>query len=178
MTDGATRGNLGLLKGLESNGNIGDLEWPESLQGGLFKEGRERLNALMKDAYKSAKNGSEPSDATLNDLLANYRKMQAALDANVKSLTPDAQIEATRYLSSVKDTITALQDPNIVRWFNEKARGRSVAELVRYMREKGLRFAPATAQDEAAYVALYHALAAFDAGMQRVASTSGNNENK
>jgi hypothetical protein len=40
---------------------------------------------------------------------------------------------------------------------------RSVAELVQFMAEKGLRFAPAAPGDEPAYTALYHALAAYDA---------------
>jgi hypothetical protein len=37
------------------------------------------------------------------------------------------------------------------------------------MAEKGLRFAPAAPGDEPAYTALYHALAAYDAGAARVA---------
>lgn len=175
LTAGDTRGNVGLLK---DNGN---LEWPESLQGGVYKETRERLNALMKQAYKSVSNGNNPGDATLNDLQDNYRKMQATLLANVEKLTPDEYIEARRYMGDVSATITALQDPNVVNLFNDngKAKSNNVAELVRYMRDKGLQFAPATTKDQAAYVALYHALAAFDAGLPRLASSSpGNAENK
>jgi len=72
-------------------------------------------------------------------------------------------------------TVTALKDRNVSNYFNDnwRPRGRNVAELVKYMGEKGLWFAPATPSDEAAYLALYHALAAFDAGMPRVATTSG-----
>ena len=99
--------------------------------------------------------------------------MKNTLDANVNKLTPDEFIEANRYLRYVKDTITALKDPSIINQFNGnwKKNARSVAELVQFMREKGLRFAPATPQDEAAYVALYYALASFDSGMQRLATT-------
>jgi len=35
-----------------------------------------------------------------------------------------------------------------------------VAEMVKFMADKGLWFAPATPGDEPAYLALYHALAA------------------
>ena len=42
-----------------------------------------------------------------------------------------------------------------------------MAELVKFMTDEGLWFAPAAPGDESAYLALYHALAAFDAGMTR-----------
>jgi hypothetical protein len=174
VTAGNTRGNVGLLK---DNGN---LDWPESLQGEMFKEPRERINALMKRAYQSVTSGNNPSDATLADLVVIFHKLQAILNANVKELSPDLYIEASRYLGNVKDTITALQDPNVVNQFNSNwaIKAGNVAQMVDFMREKGLRFAPATQKDEAAYVALYHALASFDAALPRVASASrGNVEN-
>jgi len=43
---------------------------------------------------------------------------------------------------------------------------------VKFMRETGLWFAAATPGDEAAYTALYHSLAAYDAGMPRPAHSS------
>jgi hypothetical protein len=46
------------------------------------------------------------------------------------------------------------------------------------MAEQGLRFAPATPKDEPAYLALYHALAAFDAGMSPVESGGGTSGNE
>lgn len=176
VTAGDTRGNVGLIQ------DNGTLDWPESLLGSAFKEPRERISSLMKEAYKSVTSGNNPSDATLADLVASYRKMQDVLAANVKDLSPDLYIEASRYLGNVKDTITALQDPNIGNQFNSNwaVNARDVAELVRIMREKGLRFNSATQKDEAAYVALYHALASFDAGLSRPASrgSAENPDNK
>jgi hypothetical protein len=159
-------GNVGLLK------NRGELEWPEPLHGSAFKEGREQLNALMQGAYRSVGSGNNPDPATLNNLLAEFRKMRATLKANVGDLKPDEYIEARRYLDELGQTISALQDPNISKQFNDdwKQKVRDVAQLVQYMREKGLMFAPATEKDQAAYVALYHALAAFDAGLGQVVS--------
>ena len=72
-----------------------------------------------------------------------------------------------------------LRDRNQSNYFNGNwsARGKSVAELVTFMGEKGLWFAPAAPGDEPAYLALYHALAAFDAGMPRLATgRSGGSE--
>ena len=170
---GNTRGSVGLIK---DNAN---LDWPESLMHGEFKESRERMNSLMKEAYKSVSSGSPPSDATLNDLLDDYREMQKILVANVANLSPNLYIEANRYLGEIKSTIAALKDPNVANQFNKnwEAHARNVPELVQFMREKGLRFAPASQKDRAAYVALHHALTEFDAGLPRVVSSRGSADN-
>jgi hypothetical protein len=162
---GDSVGNVALLK------NMGELDWPESLQGSAFKESREQLNNLMHRAYRSVDSGNNPDHATLNDLQGQYRKMRDILRTNVSELKPDDYIEAQRYLNEVGQTVKGLQDPNVVHQFSDDwkpAKVRSVAELVKHMREKGLLFAPATAGDEAAYMALYHALAACDADLGRV----------
>jgi hypothetical protein len=164
-------GNVALLK------NKGELEWPESLQGSAFKESREQFNTLMQGAYRSVNSGTNPAPATLYDLRAQFRKMRATLTANVRDLKPDEYIEARRYLDELGQTIAALKDPNIGKQFRDdwKPKARDVAQLVKHMREKGLMFAPATEKDEAAYVALYRALAAFDAGLgQGVSGARGN----
>lgn len=162
---GSSAGNVALLK------NKGELEWPESLQGSEFKASRQQLNALMHRAYKSVESGNNPTPATPNDLLAQFRKMSNTLQSNVSELTPDEYIEAQRYLSEIGQTIKGLQDPDVGHQFNgdwRPTKARNVAELVEHMRDKGLMFAPASRYDEAAYVALYHALSAFDAGVERV----------
>jgi hypothetical protein len=168
---GDSIGNVGLLK------NKGELEWPESLLGSAFKESRDQLNALMHRAYRNVDSGNIPEPAILFNLLAQLRKLRATLAANVGDLKPDEYIEARRYLDQLGQTLSALQDPNIGKQFKDdwKTKARDVAQLVEHMREKGLMFAPATEKDEAAYVALYHALAAFDAGLvQGVSGARGN----
>jgi gas vesicle protein len=173
VTSGDTTGNMGLLK------NSADLDWPDTLQRGIFKESRENVNKLMETAYRSVTANKLPADATLADLQDSYLKMLNTYESHIKDFTPDEGIEAQRYLNEIKDTIKALKDPNVCNLFNEwKPKSKNVAELVRFMREKGLQFAPATEQDLAAYVALYNKLAAFDAAMPRVASTSSNFDNK
>jgi hypothetical protein len=162
---GDSVGNVALLK------TNGELEWPESLQGSAFTESRQQLNALMHKAYISVDSGNIPDLATLNDLLAQFRRMRDTLKSNVSELKPDDYIEAQRYLNEVGQTIKGLQDPNVGQLFSNEWRptkARSVAELIKHMRDKGLLFAPATRSDEAAYAALYHDLAAFDASLGRV----------
>jgi hypothetical protein len=174
LTVGDSRGNAGLLK---DNAN---LQWPLSLQRELFKDGREGINSLMQAAYKSAKGGSKPDSSTISDLRAHYKNLKDKLDANVNQLTPDEYIEANRYLSYVEKAITALKSSNVVHFFDGswKPKANNVAELVQFMREQGLWFDAARPTDEAAYMALYYALASFDRGMQRVSHDSGSDSER
>jgi hypothetical protein len=169
---GDSAGNVSLLK------NKGELDWPEALQGSAFKGSREQINTLIQRAYKSADSGNTPDPATLNDLQVQYRKLREVLQNNVSELKPDEYIESQRYVNEVGQTIKGLQDPNVVHQFSDDwkpRKARSVHDLVQHMREKGLLFAPVSGGDEAAYVALYHALAAFDAGLGRVISDARRN---
>jgi hypothetical protein len=167
LTAGDTRGNVGLLK------DSGNLLWPQPLQGEAFKEAREDFARRLKHAVSAVQLNRAPDEATLNDLQADLRRITDTLDSPdlVSNLTPDQWNEAKRYVRLLGNTVTALKDRNVAEWFNgnRQAKGKSVAELVKFMGEKGLWFAPAAPGDEPAYLALYHAMAAFDAGMPRVA---------
>jgi hypothetical protein len=171
-TAGDTNGNVGLLK------DNGKLQWPQPLLNEAFKEPREDLSRHLRQAFNSVQGNNSPDESTLSDLQVDLKKLQAALDANISALSPDQYVEARRYVRLLGNTITALKDRNVVNIINGAwaLKGKNVAELVQYMRDKGLWFAPATPGDESAYTALYHALAAFDAGMSRVARTSDNDE--
>src|SRR5579885_43148 len=83
LTVGGTRANVGLLK------NNAELQWPLPLQRELFKEPRERISALMREAYKSAANGNKPDSSTISDLRHSYDKFRKTLSSNVDQLTPD-----------------------------------------------------------------------------------------
>jgi hypothetical protein len=172
-TVSGTRSNVGLLK------DNAELQWPLPLQREVFKEPRENINSLLRAAYNSATRGSKPDSSTLSDLRHNYDKLKSTLEANVNQLTPDEYIEANRYLNDVGRAIDALKSANVLKYFDGswKAKVHNVAELVQFMREQGLWFAPATPKDTAAYMSLYYSLVAFDRGMQRLArENSGENE--
>jgi hypothetical protein len=149
--------------------NNAELHWPLALQRELFKEPREKINALLRDAYKSAANGNKPDSSTISDLRHNYDKLKKSLSSNVDQLTPDEYIEANKYLNDVNRAIDALKSTSVGRLLDGswKSKVHNVAELVQFMRENGLWFAAATPRDTAAYVSLYYALASFDRGMQR-----------
>jgi len=166
-TAGDTRGNVGLLK------DNGKLQWPQPLQGEAFKKAREDFSRHMKQAFGSVQVNNTPDESTLNDLQVDLKKLQSELDANISSLSPDQYVEGRRYLRLLNNTVTALKDRNVVNLFNGawSLKGKNVAELVQFMRDKGLWFAPATPGDEPAYTSLYYALAAFEAGLPRSMNT-------
>ena len=171
-TAGDTRGNIGLLK------DSGNLQWPQALQGEAFRESREDLNRRMKQAVQTVTAGNKsPDQSTLADIQADLKRLNETADASVNVISPDQYIEAKRYLNQVGNAVTALRDRNVSNYFNDnwRLRGRTVAELVKFMADKGLWFAPAAPGDEPAYQALYYAHAAFDAGMPRLATNTGTN---
>jgi hypothetical protein len=90
-------------------------------------------------------------------------------------MAPSQYVEGRRYLNQVEDAVRALEDPNVANYFNQNwvPKGKNVAELIKFMADKGLVFAPAVQGDTDSYRALYHLLQAFDAGMATVASSGG-----
>jgi hypothetical protein len=164
LTAGLTRGNAGLLK------DGGDLDWPLPLRGEAFKEGRAGLSRGLKAAVRAARFNGGPG--AVRALRGHLKALHDTLDAQSGALSPDEFVQARRYLRQVGDAVTALGDPKVYYYLDGtwQARGKDVGELVQYLGSNGLRFAPASPGDEPAYLALYNALAAYDAGVTRVAA--------
>jgi hypothetical protein len=160
LTDGAAGGNVAMLK------DGGDLAWPRPLQESTFDEPRKRLSRNLPNAVGQLSKGKGPLErSTLNDIEADLKTLNRKLAASVREMTPSQYIEAKRFLNRLKSAVRALSDPRAVNYFNNTwaAKGRTVSELVRNLRNGGLQFAAAAPGDEAAYSALYQALRAFDA---------------
>jgi hypothetical protein len=166
LTAGGTREGVALLQG------NGCLQWPEVLQGEGFRKGREDLNRGIQNAVNAVQLNRRPDRGTVEALRADLQGLHERVDAGARTLAPDEYIRAKRYLRLVGSTVTALEGPHAFYYLNGNwtAKGKNVAELIQFMAENGLSFAPATPSDEPAYRALYHALAAFDARMPRMAS--------
>jgi hypothetical protein len=176
VTGQDSRANVGLLK------NKGDLQWPLPLTRLEFKDSREHMDRLIKDAVNLAEFGNPVEPGKLKDMKRVLDRLNATLSSAISEMSPSEYIESRRYLNLLGDAIRALEDPKVVNYFNgnwtAKGKGKNVghvanvAELIEYMSQKGLRFAPAVPGEADAYRALYHALQAFDAGMTSVASRS------
>ncbi len=141
--------------------NAGRLNWPVLLQGEAYQVPRERLNALAQDAVGRLRQGQKVDAATLQQMDSDVE----ALGRKLREVVADAQtaqyIEARRFLNQLGDALKALERPDAVNFFNgrNEFRGKSASELVQFMTERGLWFAPATAGDEPAYTAVHQVLA-------------------
>jgi len=150
-------GNPGLLR------NEGRLHWPLTLQGDDFKSQRELLNSLAPEAVRQAVNG-RVDPGSLRDMVDSVAKMRQTLAASIKDLSPNQFIEANRFLSQLDDALKILGRPDAGDLIRPQLAGKStsVADLLKYMGDKGLVFAPAVTGDESAYAAIHRALVAYD----------------
>jgi hypothetical protein len=82
------------------------------------------------------------------------------------SQIPTAQyVEAKRFLNNFDDAVDALASGDALAYLDYQkfaSQPRTVQDLVAYMADKGLQFAPAVEGDEQYYQALHTALAAYD----------------
>jgi hypothetical protein len=148
-------GNPGILK------NEGRLSWPLVLRGPQYKADRDILNDLTPNVYDQAVTGKVEAE-TLEKMTAAVKRLNMQLVDNIKDLTPAQYSEARRFLNNFEDALSLLRQPGSGDFFTLKAaKGKNIGELVQHMLKKGVVFAPAVAGDEAAYVAVHRALAAY-----------------
>ena len=77
-----------------------------------------------------------------------------------------------RYANQLLESARTLAQPDANKFFNGKfqAKGNNVAEFIDFLSRSGLSIAPATQNDEAAYIALHRILLDYDAGLTRITS--------
>jgi hypothetical protein len=162
LTSAHRGGNIGLLR------NGGRLNWPSAVRGAEFKPARERLSILAQDAVNEASFNNRVDPGSLKQMKEDLDRLQRQLSQNVRDLPPSEYIEAKRFLSDLGDALRVLGQPDAVSYLNRKyaAKGTTVPDLVKYLTDNGLQFAPAVAGDEAAYIALHRALAAYAQSLQ------------
>jgi hypothetical protein len=161
-------GNIGLLK------NLGNVKWPQPLQAAEYDKERKRLEEYLPMVVKQASDqGVDPG--TLNAVREDVEKLQDRFSGNVNDLGTGKYIEGKRFLNALDEAVQALGQQDATNYFNHKyeAKGKTVAELVNYMKEKGLRFAPSVAGEEAAYRGLHQAMVAYDSNLTQVATKEG-----
>jgi hypothetical protein len=152
-------GNPGLLK------NDGRLAWPVALLSDDYKHPRDLLSSLAPEAVRQAIIGRvDPGIAKeMNEAVTGLRDK---LTANVRDMTPNQYIEAGRFLGQFGEALKILVRPDAGDFISPRfaAKGMNVADLVRYMTDKGLAFAPAVEGDESAYQVMHQALVTYDIG--------------
>jgi ferric-dicitrate binding protein FerR (iron transport regulator)/tetratricopeptide (TPR) repeat protein len=158
VTSGKGGGNVGVLKPVKEGSS---LTWPLPLQGAAYQDEVRRLNQRAAEAVKRVQDTGQVDPGTLNEMREDVGRLRRKVGDHINEMTPAQSIEANRYLNQMSDATTALARPDVASYFTDKfaAKGKTVPELVQFMATKGLKFAPATAGDEAAYSALYNYLA-------------------
>jgi hypothetical protein len=152
---GRSNGNPGLLK------DAGRLSWPLVLRGPDFQRERDLINFLAPRVIEQARQGRITNLAELADAA---QSIQFRLHARIGDISAPEYIGAKSFLTQLDDAIKLLRRPDAGEYFNQTyaARGKTVTELVQYMTQMDLRFAPAVPGDEPAYHALHQVLAAYD----------------
>jgi hypothetical protein len=153
-----TGGNFGLLK------NDGRLTWPLPLQDENFRRERDAISKDVPTLVQQAAFGNGVDPGMLNTTKKNLDVLQEKLAKNVREIGTSQYIESKRFLNLVNDGLQTLSNNDVATYFNRDfaAKCKTTAELVKYMADKGLKFAPSTPGDEAAYRALHQGLATYD----------------
>jgi len=151
-------GNIALLK------NEGRLHWPVGLSGAEFQAERELLTRLAYEAVKQVEFNGQVAANTIRQMSSTATRMQQQLRKEGETLSSAFYIEAKGFLLGIDSAITALQQADVRHHFTGKyaLRASTVPELVKFMTEHGLQFAPALPSDRSAYLALHRALANYD----------------
>ena len=152
---------LGLLR------NDGKIAWTVAVVESVPPEPLKKLDVQAQALVKSAVMGKMDVNV-FRDFSAELDRTYDDLVKRVNDLPGPQYLEAKRFLSDLKDARTALEKgeaQNQAAYQKAISGGKSVQEIAEFMIGKGLRFAPAAAQDEAAYRAFYSALVAFDVAL-------------
>jgi hypothetical protein len=176
----ASHFSLGALR------NDGKIRWPMAMQDSVPRDQQQALEAQAQALVKGALNGKfDPN--VYRDYSAAVEKIGDDLAKRVNEIGGQQYLEAKRFVSDLKDAGVALEKGearNQAQYQKFVAGGKSVHDVVDFMISKGLRFAPATAQDEAAYRAFHAALVAYDVALNAQGTAAdakapaGNSPNK
>jgi hypothetical protein len=156
-------GNLGLLR------NDGRIPWPA-----LLRAERERteIDQMAKSLFEQ---GVEKRlDANLlRDLKVRVQRLQFVLGARVPGIPSGQYVEARRFLTDLQSAVRALAEglaPVHAEWRRFARNGKTAREVADWLNTHGLVIAPAVPGDEAAYQALYTALAGHAAAVHAQAA--------
>ena len=167
-------GNTGLLK---DNGN---LIWPVAFRteplGKDVDEDIKAINLNLRDAVHDAVNNST-ADASVLKVLGDARdRLSDKLAANIADLPPARYMQARRFLDALGGAIRLLEQGHAGKYLgNDLATaGKTVKDLVKYVKGHGLEFKPAVDGQEQEYAALHHALAAYIIGARTQSQQASN----
>jgi hypothetical protein len=148
----------------------GRLPWPLVWREAPLRKDSQALRAAMDrmlgQAVAQAKKGAVHEDV-LERLHRDRASLKGVLAQDVKELTASQDVQAKRFLGEVDDALKVLEGNDAGRyvggpWRLDPGRIKTVADMVRFMTDQGLKFAPAVTGDEVAYGKLRRSLAACE----------------
>lgn len=154
-------GNLGLLR------NDGRFTWPPALQEIVAAGEQKEIEIQAQRLITQAMNGKVDANI-LRDLRGQVDRIRDQLAKRVNDIPTTQYIEAKRFLNDFDDARVGLERGDAVPYFNFQkfvSSGKSVQEVVEYLVASGLKVAPAVLGEEAAYQALFSAMAAYDVAL-------------
>jgi len=154
-----TFGNLGVLRD-------GKIDWPAGVLAVLNEQELKMFDMRAQVILDQAGKGK----IEVNLLAEQRKEVEKIRDRLFKKMNeiPTAQyMDGKRFLADLDDANTAVEKgdvPAVIQFRKEIAdqKLKNIHDLAKYMIDKGLKFAPAVAGDEAAYQALHAALVALD----------------
>jgi hypothetical protein len=167
----AKYGNLGLLR------NNGAINWPVALADPdlTSKEERKRIEKETQRLFRQATN-DKVDGATLLNLQNKMEEIRELLIKNVNRIPTPQYMEAKRFLNDFDSALRALREGDAAPYFDFQSKfasaPRTADELVRYMAKAGLKFAPATNGDEAAYQAVHDALVGWSVALENLVAAA------
>ncbi len=161
--------NLGLLR------NNGEFTWPLALSRLAKAEELRAINKEVSALFIQATNAQVDRNR-LAGLRVEIERLRKLLVESVNAIATQQYLDATRFLNDFDAALLALDSGDAARSldFQSKfaASGKTVQELVNYMTDRGLEFAPATPGDEDAYHAAHAALVTYSVAVDQLASNS------
>ncbi len=148
----------------------GKLTIPGAVQDRLTAKQRQDLEKQLQHLVKEANNDRVDANV-LKDVRNEIDRMREELVKKVNDIPTTQYIDAKRFLQELFESTRAIEtgeattQAKFQRYLDEGKGGRSIQEIADYMVKEGLRFGPATADDEAAYRAIHAAMASYNIAM-------------
>jgi hypothetical protein len=160
--------HLNVTKGTYGVGILRDdgrVTFPTALRQQTSDKQLEGLNMRLQELVREASKGRPVDPNVLRDVRDQMDTIREELVAKVNEIPTSQYLDAKRFLQDFNEATIALERGEAAaqaKFQRFVEGGKTLQELADYMVKNGLRFAPATASDEAAYRAVHSMLANYN----------------